>query len=331
MVMQWSRATKCFITVFFVIAVILTSLGFFIDKSAGVLILCAVILFGGVFGAYLYDYNRKIRRMTEEIDKVLYNVDHIYIGDADEGELSILQSEIMKMTQRIRDQNDSLKREKAYLADSLADIAHQLRTPLTSVNMVLSFLNTDANRDERMELLREADGLLRRMDYLLTALLKLSRLDAGVIELKFEKVSLQSLVHNALLPLEIPMELLNVTVHSSIPQNVVVTADQIWFTEALQNILKNGMESAGENGVIEISCEDTLLYTIVTIHDNGKGFQNEDIPHLFERFYRGKNSKANGFGIGLALSKIIIDRHGGLLTAENHPAGGALFTIKFYK
>lgn len=328
--MQWSKETRHLVYALCTITIVLVTIGFCIDASAGVLMLCTAALFGAVFGLYLHNRNRKIAHMTDEIDKVLHNADHIYISDSDEGELAILQSEVAKMTQRIRDQNKSLKREKEHLADSLAGIAHQLRTPLTSVNMVLSFLETAEEPNERLELLREADDLLRRMDTLLTALLKLSRLDAGVIELKFEQANLQSLVANALSPLEIPMEVLGITVQKTLPQ-VSITADSTWLTESLQNILKNCMESAGEQGFIEIGCEDTLLYTLITIRDSGKGFQKEDIPHLFERFYRGKNSKATGFGIGLALSKSIIDRHGGLITADNHPTGGALFTIKFYK
>ncbi len=328
--MQWSKETRHLVYVFGAITIVLVTIGFCMNRYAGVLMLCAAALFGTAFGIYLHDYNRKIARITEEIDKVLHNANHIFISDSDEGELAVLQSEVAKMTQRIRDQNTELKREKEHLSDSFAGIAHQLRTPLTSVNMVLSFLETAEEPNERLELLREADSLLLRMDTLLTALLKLSRLDAGVIELKFEQVSLQSLIANALSPLEIPMEVLGITVQKTLPQ-VSITADSTWLTESLQNILKNCMESAGEQGFIEIGCEDTLLYTLITIRDSGKGFQKEDIPHLFERFYRGKNSKATGFGIGLALSKSIIDRHGGLITADNHPTGGALFTIKFYK
>ncbi len=293
--------------------------------------LCAAALFGGIFFAYLHARNRKIAHMTDEIDKVLHNAEHIYISDSAEGELAVLQSEVAKMTQRIREQNNSLKREKEHLSDSLAGIAHQLRTPLTSVNMLLSFLETAEDAAERLQLLREADGLLRRMDTLLSALLKLARLDAGVIELKLERIDVQALLANALSPLEIPMEVLGITVHKDIPQNISITADRTWLSEAIQNILKNCMESAGNGGHIDIACEDNLLYTLLTIHDSGKGFRNEDIPHLFERFYRGKNAKAAGFGIGLSLSKTIIDRHAALLSADNHPTGGAVFTIKFYK
>lgn len=329
--MQWSKKTRCFVAVFCTIAITLTVIGFCVEKAAGVLLLCASALFGGAIAVYLHDLNRKIARVTEKIDKVLHNGAHIFISDSDEGELAILQCEVAKMTQRIRDQNISLKREKEHLADSLAGIAHQLRTPLTSVNMILSFLETAEDAGERLHLVREADSLLRRMDTLLTALLKLSRLDAGVIALKCEPIDVQSLISNALSPLEIPLEVLGITVRKHIPQNVCIMADSTWMTESLQNILKNCMESAGDGGHIDIACEDNLLFTLISIHDSGKGFQSEDIPHLFERFYRGKSAKTTGFGIGLSLSKTIIDRHAGLLTAANHPSGGALFTIKFYK
>ncbi len=329
--MGWSKETKHFIIAYCIMATVLAIIGFCIETAAGYLMLCASALFGIGFGLHLRGRNRQINRMVAEIDMVLHNAEHIYISEGDEGELSILQSEIVKMIQRIREQNDALRREKTHLADSLADIAHQLRTPLTSVNMVLSFLESCENITERKELLREVDSLLGRMDSLLTTLLKLSRLDAGVIELRPEQVPVSALIENALHPLQIPMELREVAVQVSIPQNAKLTVDPTWFSEALQNILKNCMESVGRQGLIEIDCEDNLLYTTITIRDNGKGFRDADISHLFERFYRGQQPKATGFGIGLALAKTIIVRHGGLITASNHPAGGALFTMKFYK
>ena len=325
------KTARRFAAAFGMLTAVLAIAGFFIHWKAGVLMLCAAALFGGIFGIFLCRRDASVRHMTEEIDKVLHNADHIYIDGGDEGALSVLQSEIVKMTRRIREQNQALMQEKQHLADSLADIAHQLRTPLTSVNMVLSFLETAQTEAERKELLREADSLLWRMDSLLTVLLKLSRLDAGVVELKQETVSVNALIASALEPLQIPMELLGISVQMQVPPEANLVGDATWLAEALQNILKNGMESAGAQGRIEITCEDTLLYTQLAIRDSGKGFPEDALPHVFERVYRGKHSQNVGFGIGLAMAKTIIDRQGGLITAGNHPAGGAVFTIKFYK
>ena len=115
------------------------------------------------------------------------------------------------------------------------------------------------------------------------------------------------------------------------PADIRITGDAGWLSEAIKNILKNCMESAGDGGKIEIACEDTLLYTELTVKDNGAGFEPEQLHHIFDRFYRGKKENASGYGIGLALSKTIITRQNGTVTAKNHPAGGALFTIRFSK
>ena len=141
---------------------------------------------------------RSIARITDQIDLVLHNADHTFISESDEGELSILQSEITKMTLRIREQNDALKKEKTHLADSLADIAHQLRTPLTSANLILSLLKNNPEKAERMALMRETEELFIQMDWLITSLLKLSRLDAGIIVFQREPTDVDRLIRSAL-------------------------------------------------------------------------------------------------------------------------------------
>lgn len=274
---------------------------------------------------------QSIARISDQIDLVLHHADRLYISEADEGELSILQSEITKMTQRIREQNHTLKAEKEHLADSLADIAHQLRTPLTSLTLVLSLLEKTSDKKEQKELFRETEELLVRMDWLITSLLKLSRLDAGVVIFKSEETEAVQLIHAALRPLAISMELHDITLHMQVPEGIQVCGDPGWLSEALQNILKNCIENIGDSGSIEILCRDTLLFTEITIHDSGAGFRKEDLPRLFDRFYRGKDSGAAGYGIGLALCKMIITRHGGTVTAKNHPQGGAVFLIRFPK
>lgn len=235
------------------------------------------------------------------------------------------------MTLRIREQNDALKKEKEHLADSLADIAHQLRTPLTSANLILSLLANNPDENQRKAFVRETEELLVRMDWLLTSLLKLSRLDAGIVVFQSEQIDVNALVCAALRPFLIPMELHNIDVQIDVPKGVIIQGDSGWLSEAIQNILKNCMESAGENGRIEIVCMDNPLFTEIAIHDSGSGFEKEDLPFLFDRFYRGKSSNATGYGIGLALCKMIIIRQGGTITAKNHPQGGAIFAIRFPK
>lgn len=326
-----NKEFRYFVILFSLTAAASIAAGFAINIRAGILITLCTAAFGTLFVLFTRARYKSIARISEQIDLVLHNADRLYIGDEEEGELSILHSEITKMTLRIREQNDALKRDKQYLADSLADIAHQLRTPLTSVNLILSLLENTSDERERKELLRETEDLLVRMDWLITSLLKLSRLDAGIVVFQTEPLEVEHLLRTALRPLLIPLELHNITLKLDIPHGIIIHGDSGWLSEALQNILKNCMESAGDNGKIMIACEDNPLFTEITIHDSGSGFKSEDLPYLFDRYYRGKNTSTAGYGIGLSLAKMIITRQGGTIKAKNHLQGGAVFLIRFSK
>ncbi len=317
---------------FFVWIFVITGIfGFWIDWRAGMLSVLSGTAFGCLFAVFTRERYQRLARMTEQIDFVLHNADRLYIEDAEEGELSILQSEITKMTLRIREQNDALKKEKQHLADSLADIAHQIRTPLTSANLILSLLEKEPDVQERKMLLHETAELFAQMEWLVNSLLKLSRLDAGIVELESRPVDVESMIQAAAQPLLISMDLHNVLLETEIEDGMTIQGDFSWLSEAVRNILKNCIQSVGDNGVIKIVCHTTLLYDEIIIHDSGNGFSKEDLAHLFERFYRGKNDDASGYGIGMAISRTVIVRHGGTISAKNHPHGGAVFCIRFIK
>ena len=326
-----NKEIRQFAALLAIITAISTLAGFSIHPGAGIVALSSAAAFGAAFFVFTKARYKSIARISDQIDLVLHNADHLYISESDEGELSILQSEIIKMTLRIREQNEALKKEKNHLADSLADIAHQLRTPLTSANLILSLLKNNPEEKERKALLQETQGLFIQMEWLIRSLLKLSRLDADIVVFQMEKIDINGLINAALRPFLIAMELHNIQVQIDIPKGIEIIGDAGWLSEAIQNILKNCMESAGDGGKIEIACEDTVLFTQITLHDSGTGFAKEDLPHLFDRFYRGKDSCATGYGIGLALCKTIIARQGGTVNAKNHPQGGAVFSIRFPK
>ena len=326
-----NREFRQFVVLFACMALFFVTLGFFISKAAGILAFFSAAAFGMAFLGFTKARYKSLAQISEQIDQILHHTDLLYLSDAEEGELSILQSEITKMTLRIREQNDALKKEKAHLADALADIAHQLRTPLTSVNLILSLLENTTEENERQALLREIESLFVQMDWLLTALLKIARLDAGIVVFQNNQVAVNTLVNAALRPLLIPLELHNMTWQVTLPQGMTISGDAGWLAEALQNILKNCLESAGDHGKIDITGKETPLFAEIAIHDSGKGFSQADLPHLFDRFYRGKNTSSSGYGIGLALCKMIITQQGGSIIAKNHPEGGALFVIRFPK
>ncbi|KQB77751.1 histidine kinase [Clostridium butyricum] len=320
-----------FSILFLLMAAVFAMVGFVINVYAGILSIISSAVFGIVFFMFTKSRYKSIAKISDEIDLVLHNDDHLYITESNEGELSILQSEIRKMTLRIREQNDALKKEKEHLADSLADIAHQLRTPLTSVNLILSLLENSNDENELKKFKREAEELLLQMDWLITSLLKISRLDAGIVVFKSEEIDVNKLISTALRPFLISIELHNIDLQIHVEKGIVIHGDSGWLSEALQNIFKNCIESVGDNGRFQITCENNQLFTEIVIHDSGDGFKKEDLPYLFKRFYRGKNTDATGYGIGLALCRMIITHQGGTITAKNHMQGGAVFSIHFPK
>ena len=326
-----NREIRQFSVLFAVLSFAAAAAGFVIHPAAGILSLVTAAAFGTAFFVFTKARYKNLSQISEQIDLVLHNADSLFISESEEGELSILQSEITKMTLRIREQNEALKKEKQHLADSLADIAHQLRTPLTSANLILSLLENASDVKERKTLLRETEELFVQMDWLVTSLLKLSRLDAGIVVFQEGNIEVKSVINAALRPFLIPMELHNIVLQTDIAEGARIRGDAGWLSEAVQNVIKNCIESAGDNGKIEIVCEDTPLFVEITLHDSGTGFKKEDLPCLFDRFYRGKNTDTAGYGIGLALCKTIITRQGGTVTAKNHPKGGAVFSIRFPK
>ena len=275
-------------------------------------------------------YNR-INTLTETIDKILHGNDKINIKSFGEGELSILESDVQKMLIRLRDQKDKLEKDRTFLADSIADISHQLRTPLTSINLILSLIEApDITEERRGELLRELSKLITKTEYLVSVLLKISKLDAGTVQFEKKETDLDSLVRKSAEPLLIPMDIKNQKLSINV-DNIYLDCDFAWCLEAFGNILKNCTEHTPENGSITVTATDTPIFTEVVITDTGKGFDEEDIPHIFERFYKGKNSSKESFGIGLNLAKMIITAHNGTVKARNSQSGGAKFIIRFYK
>lgn len=213
-----NKEIRWFAAAFALLAVLSVAAGFAVAPAAGCLALGSAAAFGLLFSLFTVSRYRRLAALAAQIDQVLHDADAVFISEEDEGELSVLQSEITKMTLRIREQNKALQREKSNLADSLADVAHQLRTPLTSANLILTLLRESADEQESKALLREEASLFARMDWLLTALLKLSRLDAGVVAFQKEPVSVSALIDAALQPLLIPLELRGVTVEQNVPQ-----------------------------------------------------------------------------------------------------------------
>ena len=308
-----------------------SAVSFSLGIAAGIAALASCIIYTVIHAITNVRRYRAIARLSNSTDRILHGQDDILFTDSREGELAILTSEVTKMTVRLREQTDALAADKVRLTDAIADISHQLRTPLTSMNLTVSLLSEDGLSDERrLRLTRDLSRSLRRIDWLIDALLKISKIDAGTVGFRSERVSVAELIRRAAAPLMIPMELRGqeIRVHADSEE---YTGDMQWSVEAIGNILKNCVEHTPEGGSIEISSTENALFTEIVISDSGAGFTPGDIPHLFERFYRGKNADAASVGIGLALARTVITAQNGTVAASNGKNGGAQFTVRFYK
>ncbi|MCM1506207.1 MAG: HAMP domain-containing histidine kinase [Ruminococcus flavefaciens] len=311
-----------------IVAVTATVLTALLDIKYGLITLavCALLII-----IYVVSVKKRYKLFSElalDIDRILHSDNDIMLEKYDEGELAILQNELYKMVSRLRQQQQTLQNDKIYLSDSIADISHQLRTPLTSINLLLSMLSEpDLTERKKAEIIHKLYEMLSRTDWLITTLLKISRLDTGTVEFRRESIPLAELIKKSCSPLNIPIEIRE--------QKLIINADGdfsgdiSWTCEAIGNIVKNCMEHTNSGGTITINAIGNPLYTEIVISDTGDGIAEKDLPHIFERFYKGDDSDENSFGIGLALARMIITKQNGTIKAENKK--GAVFTIRFYK
>ena len=327
---QNNRELRYSLTALVISTTIMTVLGFCVSVLTGSLILAACLIAVSIFLlTELYRY-RKLQKLSIDLDNLLISGTPLPITEYNEGELSILANQIQKITLLLKESAEVVKADKKYLADSLADISHQLRTPLTSMNLTASMLrNPELTTEKRIELSKELRNLLTRTDWLVETLLKISKLDAGTVKLIQKPVQIKDLIARAAEPLAIPMDLRNqrLIVHC---KDEAFIGDLVWTAEALGNILKNCTEHTPEGGIITVTASETSLYTQIEVEDTGSGFDSKDIPHLFERFYKGVNASENSYGIGLALARTVITSQNGSVQAMNGEKG-AKFVIKFYK
>lgn len=273
-----------------------------------------------------YSQIQEIACYTGKINAGDYSLD---IRDNREGSLSILKNEIYKITTMLKEQSAALKRDKILLAESLADISHQLKTPLTSLYVLNDLLSEDPkNREKYLHRMRSQ---LKRVEWLVTSLLKLSKLDAGTINMKRDDVYVHALVEKSLESLSIPLDIKMLQLDVEGEQSVKFCGDFNWSCEALINILKNCIEHTPEQGQLKISFDENPLYTIITIKDSGPGIAPEDLPYIFNRFYKGKNAAEDQVGIGLAMAQAIVAKQGGDITVTSENNRGSEFIIKFYQ
>lgn len=305
---------------------------FFISEIAAY-----TVLFVGavnIVSLIMFQHHRanKMNELSNYLRRIIQGDYSLEIRDNTEGELSILKNEIYKVSIRLVEQADILKKEKLFLANSISDISHQLKTPLTSMFVMTDLLGESTLPvEKRIQFTTNIRNQLERIEWLVVSLLKLAKLDAGKIVMKKEVVNVQKMVDRALEHLIIPMELKDQTLTVEGTQDIIFIGDLNWSAEALTNIIKNCIEHTPNNGEIKIKFEDNHIYTRIEVTDTGVGIHKEDLPFIFDRFYKGKNATSDSIGIGLAMAKSLIQKQSGDILIESKLGLGTRFIIKMYK
>ena len=272
---------------------------------------------------------KKIARCIEEINKKNYSIN---IDENSEDELSILKNELYKITIMLKEDAESSKKDKLKLKDSLSDISHQLKTPLTSINIMLDNILDNPEMDDKTKekFIQNIKREITNISSLVGEILKLSKFDASVIKFEKEQVFINDLVEGAISNVEMMAELKNINIEVTNQDNIKLVCDAKWQTEAITNILKNCIEHSKENSTIIIDINSNKIYKQIIIRDNGEGIDEKDLPHIFERFYKGKNSSKDSVGIGLALAKTIIEKDNGSIKVDSKKGKQTTFVIKYY-
>ena len=272
---------------------------------------------------------KRIVKCIKEINKKNYAIN---IEDNTEDELSILKNEIYKTTVMLKEMAESSNDDKLRLKDSLSDISHQLKTPLTSINIMLDNILDNPNMDEdtKEKFIQSIKREVTNISNLATEILKLSKFDANVVRFENKEVLVKDIIKKAISNVEMMAEIKNVEIKVVFHDNVKLVCDLNWQVEAIINILKNCIEHSSENSFINIEVIDNKIYKEIIIKDSGEGIDKKDLLHIFERFYKGKNSSKDSVGIGLALAKKIVEINNGSISVNSVKGKGTIFTIRYY-
>ncbi|MGN0159930.1 MAG: sensor histidine kinase [Lachnospiraceae bacterium] len=327
-----NKEIKRFLFIYLLLTIASSAVASLISGWAVVLVVAICVISALLFMLFTKKRYQAISDLSSQVDRILHQEYNVNLVPDEEGELAVLCSELSKMTLRLRDQADRLEQDKRYLSDSLADISHQLRTPLTSIRMIVSRLAKENQSVEQQQAdIRKVDTLLDRTGWLISTLLKIARMESGTVEFTEEPIGVEALINEILEPLEILMDIKDIQLSCKIDHGAGFMGDRLWTAQAIGNIIKNCIEHCSKAGKLDIISSENPLYTEIIISDDGAGFEEKEVPHLFDRFYRGNNALKESAGIGLNLSRMIISKQNGIVTASNKANGGAQFTIRFYK
>lgn len=327
-----NREIRIFIVIMIFITLLAILLASFLSVKAVILLgITSLLLIACNIFFTRWRY-REIENLSQYLRKILGGNYTLDVRDNQEGELSILKNDIYKMTLMLSEQRVGLEDDKRELTNAISDISHQLKTPLTSMMMMADLLNNaNLTNEKRNEFIQNLQNQLDRMEWLISSLLKLSKIDAGTILFKQEKIMVRDLLDKVLEPYLIPLDIREQTLSISGDEKSAFVGDFNWTKEALTNIVKNCLEHTAIGGQLSITYSENALFTEIVIKDNGSGIAREDLPYIFKRFYKGKNASEDSVGIGLAMAHSIITSQNGDIIVNSKVGKGTQFQIKFYK
>ena len=304
----------------------------FIIIDVSTLIVFILILSIIVF-KYNHSESKKINEITKYIEEINRGNYRLNIEENTEDELSILKNELYKITVMLKEVAENSQKDKTTLKDSLSDISHQIKTPITSILIMLDNILSDENMPEdiKKDFIKDIKREIVNIKFLVESILKLSKIDSNSIKFIKKEVFIKDIINEAVKNVSMLSELKNIKIIVSGDDSIKTICDLKWQVEAITNILKNCIEHSYENKKIYINYNQNNMYTELKIEDNGTGIDAKDLPHIFERFYKGKNSSSDSVGIGLALSKSIIESNNGYIQVDSELNKGTIFIIKYLK
>lgn len=318
----------------FCIILIALTLGLFVGEWKIACIILTVSLLC-MFIVSVLHHRRKEKQLSELVLYLMKVQDRMELPElqkCEEGQFGILQSEIYKLVVLLKEQSQHATRQNVYLADMLSDISHQIKTPLTSITIMTELLeNPGLPIEKREEFISNINQQVDRITWLIKNLLTLSQLEADVLKLKKEKISVNALLQKACQPFEVMAEVKDVNLDIQATEEIECVCDIHWTVEAISNIIKNCIEHTPSGGTVAILVEQNNFATNIRISDNGEGISKEHLPHIFERFYKGRNTSSNSVGIGLSMSKQIIMRQNGMVSVTSEEGKGTTFQVKIYR
>jgi signal transduction histidine kinase len=299
------------------------------------------VLFIICFCMYLRRRKKDIFELQDYMDKISRGNYELEINDNSEDELSSLKNSLYKIMVYMKEQADSARIKKVMLAQSVSDISHQLKTPLTSTQVLLDNLNDNPDMDysTRKKFIYEALNQVNGMSWMIVSMLKLSRIDAGVVEFNNENISINKIIEEAVGNLEVIAEIKNVNIEKNIynrnedelnKSDIYIKGDYNWNREALQNIIKNAIEHSNDKGTVKINITDNDVYTAVYITNRGEKLSDKQQKQIFERYYSEAKYEDNSMGIGLPLAKAVIEKQGGYISVESDDEE-TVFIVKYIK